>query len=97
MVDLKMFVKNVVEEVLKSKYPYVLRPAMVLGKIVAKNLLETGYSYTVCILDANGEKDSEYPEIPNVWSDMELAVGDAIAAAFLDKGQKLYIIGRVII
>lgn len=97
MADLRKFVKNVVEETLKSKYPYALYPSVVLGRIVAKRVADAGFVYTVCVLSTDGEKDSEYPEIPNVWSDTEFEINDDIAAAFLNKRQRLYIIGRVMI
>lgn len=97
MADLRTFVKTVVEEVLKSKYPYALYPAVMVGKVVNRTAADTGYIYTVCILDADGERDSEYPEIPNVWSAVKFEVEDNIAVAFLDKRQKLYIMGRVVI
>lgn len=97
MADLKTFVKNIVEEVLKTKYPYVLRPSMAVGQIVAAVPVEEGYIYTVCILTSDGKEDPEYPEIPNVWSNVKYEVGNNIAVAFLDKRKKLYIMGSVVI
>ena len=97
MADLKTFVKNIVEEVLKNKYPYVLRPSTAVGRVVATASVKEGYIYTVCILDPDGEEDPEYPEIPNVWSNVKYEVGNNIAVAFLDKRKKLYIMGSVVI
>lgn len=97
MADLKTFVKNVVEEILKTKYPYMLHPAIAVGEVVSAVPAEEGYVYTVRVLQSDGEADNAYPEIPNVWSDVKYDVGSHIAVAFFDGTTKLYVMGRVII
>lgn len=94
MGDLKTFVKNIVHEVIKSDYPNARTPANVIAMIKEKEAVDSGYRYTIRVLDRYGNEDIGIPEIPQVISEDEYEVGTKIVAANIQGLIQPYIVGR---
>ena len=83
MADIRMFVKKVVNELIKSDYPHLRLPAGCVAKITGKAAAGQGYVYSIRILKKNGEEDDAIPEIPGVYDSASLEKGDVVAVVLL--------------
>jgi hypothetical protein len=91
---LQVFVRKEVDRYIREKYSHVQYPSGLCARVV--RIVKDGdvYLYTLKILGQTFEEDSNFPEIPNVKSHVELAVGDIAAVIFLYGGRCIYIMGR---
>lgn len=79
---------RVVNKLLRTQYPHLQKPTAVRGQITKV----TSNQYHIVILDENLKRDTNYPEIPNVSSQLTLKNGDMVVVIFLN-GNDAYIVG----
>lgn len=91
---LQIFVRKEVDRYIREKYSHVQYPSGLCARVVRAVKNEDTFLYTLKILGQMFEDDSNFPEIPNVKSHVELAVGDIAAIIFLYGGKYIYILGR---
>ncbi|MBU5312214.1 hypothetical protein KQI38_09260 [Tissierella carlieri] len=93
---LEQMIQNVIEKFIKAKYHHIRLPSSVFAKITKVQEQAEYYIYNLKILDENKAINPEFPEIPEVKSEIKLENGD-IATVLLLYGQlNVYIIGKVI-
>ena len=90
-------VTGIMDDNIREKYPYIRNPICVRACVTSAKEKGGGYVYSLKILDKNGNRDGDYPEIPGIKSDRKLEKGDT-AAVMLFYGDiaDMYILGRVI-
>lgn len=94
MGDLRTFVKSIVRSVIKTEYSHVCRPGSVLARVTCAEHREDGiYSYSLKVLDQNGNDDGTAPEVPGVLSDGAYEQGNKVVIQYVD-GRYPYIAGR---
>lgn len=91
---LQIFVRKEVDRYIREKYSHVQYPSGLCARVVRAVKNGDAFLYTLKILGQMFEDDSNFPEIPNVKSHVELAVGDIAAIIFLYGGKYIYILGR---
>ncbi len=91
---LQIFVRKEVDRYIREKYSHVQYPSGLCARVVRAVKNGEAFLYTLKILGQVFEDDSNFPEIPNVKSHVELAVGDIAAIIFLYGGKYIYILGR---
>lgn len=96
MADIKIFVKKIIDEQMKTKYPHAALPAAMLAKITKAELIDEGFRYSLKILDKNMGEDETVPEIPGVISSAAYIEGDVVAVAMLYGLMLPFIVGRYI-
>lgn len=91
---LQIFVRKEVDRYIREKYSHAQYPSGLCARVVRAKKNGDAFLYTLRILGQTFEDDSNFPEIPNVKSHVELAVGDIAAVVFLYGGRCIYIMGR---
>ncbi|MEA4893544.1 MAG: hypothetical protein VB085_13485 [Peptococcaceae bacterium] len=94
--SVKNGIRQVVVDLLRQKYPYLLKPSIVLARVTAANLLDEARPlgrYTVRILSSNGQPDPAWPEYPAILTELDLAKGDTVVLG-LARGEDAVILGR---
>lgn len=91
---LQTFVKKEMEKQIRENYPHVQHPSGMYAKVVQVKEINGKYACTLKILDRAMNIDNDFPEIPNVKTDIELKQGD-IAVILLLYGESIvFILGR---
>lgn len=91
---LKQFVKKEMDRQIQKNYPHIQKPYGVYAKVLQVKKTENTYVYTLKILDQMLNEDSDFPEIPDVRSHMELSKDDIAVIILLYGGSNIYILGR---
>lgn len=93
---LEQMIQNVIEKLIKEKYHHIRLPSSVFAQITKVQEKDDYYIYNLKILDENKAINPEFPEIPEVKSEVKLENGD-IAAVLLLYGQlNIHIVGKVV-
>ncbi len=96
--QLARFVENVVEDILKKKYPHLVEPSILLARVSnAVDLTGSWTEYTLTVVDRFGIDDSDFPTLPGVRSKVQLDVGDLAAIALPYGDLRPAIIGEVLL
>lgn len=96
--QLERFVKTVVEDILKKKYPHLVEPSILLARVSnAVALTEAWTEYTLTVVDRFGIDDSSFPTLPGVRSKVQLDVGGLAAIALPYGDLRPVIIGEVLL
>lgn len=64
------------------------------AKVIQVKESSGGYTYTLKILDKAMNNDNDFPEIPNVKTEVELAQGDIAVILLLYGGSSIFVLGR---
>lgn len=91
---LRTFVKKEMERQLKEQYPHIQHPSGMYAEVVRVNEFDGKYVCTLKILDQSMNTDNEFPEIPNVKTNIELQQGDVAVILLLYGGNDVLILGR---
>lgn len=91
---LQGFVKKEMEKQIQEKYPHVQHPSGMCAKVVQVRKSGAGYTCTLKILDKAMNNDNDFPEIPNVKTNIELAQGDIAVILLLYGGNSVFVLGR---
>lgn len=94
MADLRKFVENTVDEIVRNKYPHLRLPAVMEAKVVGKDEMEGWFSYRIRILTVDGIEDETMPEIPGVVSSQEYDVGNRVLVVNTYGVLRFHILGR---
>lgn len=100
MPNLKTFVKNIVEEMIKTKYAHLKRPAAMEAEITKIEMADKNngvYSYAIRILDNNGKRNDSIPEIPGIKCDNPYDLGERVTVIDLYGLMQPFIVGKRII
>lgn len=91
---LQTFVKKEMEKQIQEKYPHVQHPSGMYANVVQAKESNGKYVCTLKILDKAMNIDNDFPEIPNVKTDIELKQGDVAVILLLYGGSIVFILGR---
>ncbi len=91
---LKMFVKQEISNLIKSKYPHMEYPTGVCAKVTRATDIGGKFKYNLKILDKNMHVDDDLPEIPGVISEYKLKKNEIAVVIRLYGGTNYYIVGR---
>lgn len=91
---MESFVKETIDTQIKEKYPHLQHPAGMYAKVVRVEKSGDKYKYTLKILDKNLSNNNDFPEVPNVKSDIELQKNDIAVVILLYGRSGFYILGR---
>lgn len=91
---LQHFVKEEMERQIQEKYSHIQHPAGMYAKITCVNRVNDKYICTLKILDKSMNINNDFPEIPNVKTDIELKQGDVAVILLLYGGSSVFILGR---
>lgn len=91
---MESFVKKTMESNIKEKYPHLQFPSGMYAKVVRVQKSGDIFNYTIKILDKNLNDNNDFPEIPNVKSELELYKNDIAVVILLYGGNHFYILGR---
>lgn len=91
---LHSFVKKEIKKQIQEEYPYLQHPSGMYAEVVQAGENRGKFSYTIRLLDEAMNRDNDFPEIPNVETDLELKKGDIVAVLFLYGGSAVFILGR---
>ena len=84
--SVKNGIRQVVVDLLRQKYPYLLKPSIVLARVTASALLDEARPL-------NGQPDPAWPEYPALLAELDLAKGDTVMLG-LARGEDAVILGR---
>ena len=87
---METFVKKTMEDLIKKKYPHLQYPLGMYARVVGVQ----DDRYTLKILDKNMNDNNDFPEIPNVKSEIELQKNDIAVVLLLYGGNGFHILGR---
>lgn len=90
---LQTFVKREIEKQIQEKYPHVQHPSGMCAKVIQSKEINGRYMCTLKILDKAMNFDNDFPEIPNVKTDIKLKQGD-VAVILLLYGGIVFVLGR---
>ena len=91
---LQTFVKKEMEKQIQEKYPHVQYPSWMYAKVVRSKEINGRYLCTLKILDKAMNTDNDFPEIPNVKTEIELKQGDIAVILLLYGGSIVFVLGR---
>lgn len=94
MADIRKFVKKVMDEHIKEKYPHARNPAAMYAIVTDVKKNGDGYEYRLKMLDRNGNMDETVAEIPCVRSDQQYDCGDKVTVLLVYGLMLPYIVGR---
>lgn len=84
------FVKNTMNKHIKEKYPHLQYPSGMYARVVRVQQNR----YTLKILDKNLNDDNDFPEIPNIKSEVKLEKNDIAVVLLMYGGNGFHILGR---
>lgn len=93
---MEKFVTETLKQELKSKYPHIQHPPCVCAKVVRVTDKDGIYDCTLNILDKNMDRDTQFPEIPGVYTELSVKKGDKVVVLMLYGECNPYIVGRCI-
>lgn len=91
---LKTFVKKEMEKQIQGRYPHVQHPSGMYAKVVRSKEVNGRYLCTLKILDKGMNIDNDFPEIPNVKTEIELKQEDIAVILLLYGGSTVFVLGR---
>lgn len=91
---LQTFVKKEMEKQVQEKYPHVQHPSGMYAEVVRSEKINGRYLCTLKILDKAMNTDNDFPEIPNVKTEIELKQGDIAVILLLYGGSIVFVLGR---
>ena len=91
---LQTFVKKEMEKQIQEKYSHMQHPPGVYANVVQAKEIDGRYVYTLKILNKAMNIDNDFPEIPNVKTDIELKEGDVAVILLLYDGNDVFVLGR---
>lgn len=92
---LRTFVNKEMEKQIREKYPHMQHPSGMYANIIRIKESNGKYVCTLRILDEAMNADNDFPEIPDVETDIELKQGDTAAILLLYGGSSVFVLGRV--
>lgn len=93
---LKNFVNEELQGQIQKNYPYLRYPACVYAEVIRVKEKQGIYTTVLKILDKNKSKDSRFPEIPNVKTEIPVKTGDIVVSVLLYGECDLFIVGRCV-
>ncbi len=91
---LHTFVKKELEKQIQENYPHMRHPSGMYAKITQAREDNGRYVCTLKILDKAMNIDNDFPEIPNVKTDIPFQQGDVAVLLLLYGGSGVFILGR---
>lgn len=91
---LQWFVKREMEKQIQEKYPHVQHPSGMYANVVQVKENNGKFVCTLKVLDKTMNIDKNFPEIPNVKTDIELKQGDVAVILLLYDGSSVFVLGR---
>ena len=91
---LESFVQKVMDKRIKNKYPHIQHPSAVYAKVSQVKKKNDIYICTLRILDKNMNTDNDFPEIPQVKTEIEVKKDDTVVVVLLYAGTRAFIVGR---
>ncbi len=88
------FVRETLDETLKQAYPHMRYPPCMCAEVVARKAQGGKNRCTLRILDKNMLRDNQFPEVPNVLTDIEVEPGDRVVVLMMYGECNPYIVGR---
>lgn len=88
------FVRETLDETLKSDYPHMRYPPCICAKVVNVKEKDGMYDCTLNILDKNMNRDMQFPEIPAVLTGIPVKKNDRVVVLMLYGECNPYIVGR---
>lgn len=90
-------IQQVMMDLLRSKYPYLLRPPLLLGRVSDAVILDEALPlgrYAVRILTPGGADDPDFPEYPDILARLKIAKGDKVVVGLV-RGEDAAILGVI--
>ena len=90
-------IQQVMMDLLRTKFPYLLRPPLLLGRVSDAVILDEALPlgrYAVRILTPGGADDPAFPEYPGIKAELDLKRGDKVILGLI-RGEDAAILGRV--
>lgn len=91
---LKTFVKKELDRQVQEKYPHMAHPPGLCAKVKKVREAEEKRICTLRLLDKDLNEDPDFPELPDVKTEMEVQEGDTVAILRLYGGDSVFIMGR---
>ncbi len=91
---LQAFVKKEMEKQIREKYPHMKQASGMYARVAHVKENDGKYVCTLKILDKAMNIDNDFPEIPNVKTDVELKQNDVAVILLLYGGSSVYVLGR---
>ncbi|SHI88136.1 hypothetical protein [Lutispora thermophila] len=93
---LEEMVKSVIAKQLAADFPHLQLPGLMRAKVIRASFNGEWYEYSLKILDKTGEIDERFPEIPGVFSKINVEPGKTVAVGLLYGELNPCIIGEVV-
>lgn len=91
---LKEFVKNTMNDEIKAEYPHIRHPAWMYARVTEYRKEADVAVVTLQILDRDKQRDENYPPMPFVRTDLQVALNDIVVVGLLYGECLPYIVGR---
>ena len=91
---LQTFVKKEMEKQIQVKYPHIQHPSGMYANVVQVKNTSGKCVCTLKILDKAMNIDHDFPEIPNVKTEVKLEQGDIAVILLLYDGSAVFVLGR---
>lgn len=91
---LEVFVKKTMEKEIKENYPHVQNPSGMYARVVRVTESDGIYTCVLKILDKTMNTHEDFPEIPDVKTDIAFEKGDIAVVLLLYGGSGVFILGR---
>lgn len=91
---MQTFVKQELENQIKTLYPHLQYPSSMYARVVSITEKSGSFECTLKILDNRKQPDSRFPEVPKVTTDLQLSENDIVIVLLLYGKCIPYIIGR---
>ena len=91
---MKLFVQQELEEQISKNYPHMRYPPCICAKVVSVQETSGTYMATLKIIDKKRQKDTRFPEIPRVSTQIPISKGDVVVILLLYWELDPYIVGR---
>lgn len=91
---LEVFVKKTMEKEIKENYSHVQNPSGMYARVVRVTEADGIYTCVLKILDKTMNTHEDFPEIPDVKTDIAFEKGDIAVVLLLYGGSGVFILGR---
>ena len=91
---LKEFVKSSIENEIKENYPHIRHPAWMYAKVTEWRKEAELSVVTLQILDKDLQKDINFPPMPFIRTELQVALNEVVVVGMLYGECQPYIVGR---
>lgn len=91
---LQAFVKQEMDKQIQEKYPHIQHPSGMYANVVQVKKANDKYICTLKLLDRAMHADNDFPEIPDVKTNLEVKQGNIVVILLLYGGTAVFILGR---